>query len=167
MKTLIVVKSTHHQNTARVAQAMAGVLQADVVSPEDVLPEQMNQYDLVGFGSEIYFGRFHSKVRQLIRRLPPTEKSRPIFLFFTAGLPFLRRLWHWPVRRRLIKLGYLSVGEFGCRGFDTVGPLFLIGGLNRKHPDERDLTRARDFARQLHQISEEQWSTSAEIRANQ
>lgn len=33
-----------------------------------------------------------------------------------------------------------------CRGFDTWGPLWLTGGLNWRHPGERDLVRAREFA---------------------
>jgi len=45
--------------------------------------------------------------------------------------------------------GYEISGEFSCRGFDTWGPLWLTGGLNRKHPDDRDLQRARDFARNV------------------
>jgi hypothetical protein len=41
------------------------------------------------------------------------------------------------------------IGEFACRGFDSWGPLWLFGGLNRKHPDVRDLERSRRFAKQL------------------
>ena len=39
------------------------------------------------------------------------------------------------------------VGEFSCRGFDTVGPFKLIGGVNKGRPDERDLENAKKFAR--------------------
>lgn len=35
-KTLIICKSVHHQNTARVAQAIAYVLDAEICEPEDV-----------------------------------------------------------------------------------------------------------------------------------
>ena len=154
MKALIVVKSTHHQNTARVAQVFAESLQSDIVSPEDVAPEQIVEYDLVGFGSGIYFGRFHSAIRKLVRSLPLTQTPRAAFLFSTSGLPFLKPLYHWPLRRRLNLLGYTLIGEFGCRGFDTFGPLCLIGGLNRKHPDEKDLARARRFAQQIEAIRE-------------
>jgi hypothetical protein len=30
-----------------------------------------------------------------------------------------------------------------------VGPLWLIGGINRRHPNTSDLDRARSFAQQL------------------
>lgn len=148
-KTLIVVKSVHHLNTAKVAAVIAGVLQADVLAPEEATPDLLSGYDLVGFGSGIYFGRIHSALRHWIRQLRPSTAAQPAFLFSTAGLPFLRLVWHWPFKRQLSRRGFEVIGEFCCRGFDTVGPLRLVGGLNRGHPDEADLARAAEFAGQL------------------
>ncbi len=63
-------------------------------------------------------------------------------------------IYHRPLRRGLEKKGFEVVGEFSCRGYDTYGALWLIGGLNRKHPDEQDLLRAERFAEQLsHELS--------------
>jgi hypothetical protein len=53
---------------------------------------------------------------------------------------------HAPLKRLLARKGFDVVGEFACRGFDTWGPLWLTGGLNRRHPDEQDCGRARAFA---------------------
>jgi hypothetical protein len=61
----------------------------------------------------------------------------------------MAKLWHAPLKKLLARKGFEPVGEFACRGFDTWGPLWFAGGLNRKHPDERDLERAREFARRL------------------
>jgi flavodoxin len=149
VNTLIVVKSMHHQNTARVAQAMAEVLQAKLVTPEELTPADAGAYDVLGIGSGIYFGRFHRSLRQWIADLPRVPATRAAFVFSTSGLPFLQPLWHGPIRRRLSAKGYRVLGEFSCRGFDTVGPLWLIGGLNRRHPDLQDLARAADFSRGL------------------
>jgi len=41
------------------------------------------------------------------------------------------------------------VGEFSCRGWDTNGWLEKIGGINKGHPNEKDLERARRFAERL------------------
>ena len=132
------------------ASAIAEVLHAEVCSPEDVSAEKLAGYDLVGFGSGIYFGRFHSSLRQTIEDIRDGSQShRKAFLFSTSGLPILWRLWHWPLRSRLLKKGFTIVGDFHCRGFDTVGPLWLLGGLNRRHPNERDLHNAAAFAHQL------------------
>lgn len=154
---LIVVASPHHGNTARVAAAMADVLRADVAGPEDVSPERLAACDIVGFGSGVYYGRTHASLFDLVRGLPDArdagmanaadEIAAPrAFVFSTSGLPFLAKVWHAPLVRLLASKGFGVVGEFSCRGFDTWGPLWLAGGLNRRHPDERDLARAREFA---------------------
>jgi len=52
------------------------------------------------------------------------------------------------VRDRLRHKGYKVLGDFNCRGFDTVGPLRFLGGLNRGRPNHGDLARAKLFARE-------------------
>jgi flavodoxin len=149
-RTLIICKSVHHQNTAKVARTIAEVLGADLCAPEAVDAESALDYDLIGFGSGVYFGRFHPALRQWIERLPDVSQfHHSAFVFSTAGLPSLWRLWHWQSKSQLSRKGFEVVGEFCCRGFDTVGPLWLLGGLNRGHPDERDLANAAAFAQRL------------------
>lgn len=149
-KTLIICKSVHHQNTAIVAQAIADVLHAEIYAPEDVPYARLDEYDLIGLGSGIYFGQFHSSLRRWVREMPcVTSQRQHVFLFSTSGLSFLWRAWHWPLKSRLQKKGWNVIGEFHCRGFDSVGPLWLMGGINRHHPDDRDLEHAASFARDL------------------
>jgi len=146
-KSLIVYKSVHHRNTARVAGQMAGVLGADACSPAECPRGRLAGVDLLGIGSGVYYGRVHDELWRWVRDLPEAHSGRPrVFIFTTSGLPFLARVWHWPLKRVLAEKGYEVSGEFACRGFDTWGPLWLTGGLNRSHPDERDLRRAREFA---------------------
>ena len=150
IKTLIVCMSVHHQNTARVAQAIGGVLHADCCNPDEATTERIRDYELIGFDSGIYFGQFHESLRRCIDeiRLEPNRHSKS-FLFSTEGLPVLWQFWHWPLRTQLRKKGFDVIGEFHCSGFDTVGPLGLIGGLNRRRPNDRDLKRAEHFAHNL------------------
>ena len=84
MKSLIVCVSTSHGNTRRVADRMAEVLDAEVVEPESIDPEKLREYDLVGFGSGIYYMAVDSRLRNLIRRLPHVDGIRA-FTFFTSG----------------------------------------------------------------------------------
>jgi len=149
-RTAIVVASIHHGNTLKIAEALAVPLDAKVLSLEQATHEELSRYDLVGFGSGIYFGRHDASLRKLVASLD--HLPRLAFVFSTAGLPFLSSLFHWPLRRALVRRGCHIVGEFSCRGWDTVGPLFFLGGINRRHPDERDLSRARFFATELKEL---------------
>lgn len=147
MTMAIIFTSVHHGNTRELAGVLAAELSATVYAPEKAETEDLSGADLVGLGSGIYFGRHH---RQLLRFVdqwqhPPAR----VFIFSTAGLPFLRRLQHAALRNRLRRRGCEVVAEFCCRGWDTVGPLWLMGGINRRHPSQTDLQRAAAFARQL------------------
>ncbi|WGI30413.1 flavodoxin family protein [Mycolicibacterium aubagnense] len=149
MKSLIICVSKSHGNTRRVADRMAEVLDAEVVEPESVDPETLGEYDLVGFGSGIYYLNVDARLPELISRLPHVPGIRA-FTFFTSGarqIPLLD--YNKPVRNQLASKGFQVLDSFSCRGFDTVGPFGLIGGINRGRPDDRDLERAAAFAARL------------------
>lgn len=160
---LILCKSVHHGSTARVAEAMRGVLDARVATPEDVSHASLAHCDLVCFGSGVYYGGMHPALFDWLRSLPDAETAAiPACIFTTSGLPFLARFWAAPLRRLLTRKGFEVVGEFACRGLDTWGPLGLVGGLNRKHPNERDLESARRFARE---IAKKVWPSKTAVRS--
>lgn len=147
MRSLIVCASRSHGNTRLVADRMAGVLDAEVVTPESVDPGSLGGYDLVGFGSGIYYMMMDARLRKLIRQLPATDHHTAAFTFFTSGareIPLVG--YHRPIRERLEQKGFRVIGSFSCRGFDTVGPFGFIGGINRGRPDDHDLDRAAAFA---------------------
>jgi flavodoxin len=149
MKSLIVCASKSHGNTRRVADRMAEVLDAVVVTPESVDPATLGQYDLVGFGSGIYYMNADARLRSLMRRLPTVDRVRA-FTFLTSGArEVLLFGYHKPVRKRLEAKGFEVIGSFSCRGFDTVGPFGFIGGINRGRPNDHDLDRAAAFAARL------------------
>ena len=147
-RALIVCVSESHGNTRRVADAIGQVLGADVVEPEAVAVDDLGRYDLIGFGSGIYFMSVHHRLVDLVNRLPPGDGTCA-FTFSTSGTFLVPWLGTTGVRDRLRALDYRLLGDFNCRGLDTVGPLCLIGGLNRGRPDGRDLERAERFARDL------------------
>lgn len=154
MRALIVYVSVHHGNTEKVAKAIAEVLGAEMRKAWEVRPEELLSYDLLGFGSGIYYWKHHRALFKLLDSLPNVE-GKKAFIFSTAGInvPFIN---HRKLRKALKEKGFEIVGEFSCRGWDTNGWLEKIGGLNKGHPDERDLERARKFAEGLkNQINEQ------------
>ena len=147
MKTTIVCVSVHHGNTRRVAQAMTELLGASVLTVKEAETLDGRAYDLIGFGSGVYFGRHHASLRKLVHRMP--SLSHRAFVFSTAGITSLAPLWHKSLIRRLRRRGCEIVGQFCCPGWDTVGPLRLFGGLHAKRPNSSDLHRAAEFSQTL------------------
>lgn len=143
LRVAILCASRHHGNTQRIAEAMAAVVGAAVLTPGQAAADGLHNYDLIGIGSGIYFGMPDGSLRRLIAALP--QLPRFAFIFSTSGLPWLWRLYHFGLRRRLRSRGCRVTGESACSGWDTVGPLAWIGGLNRRHPNTDDCLRAQRF----------------------
>jgi len=53
------------------------------------------------------------------------------------------------IKEKLTKKGFDIIGEFSCRGFNTFGPFKHIGGINKCRPNEKDLKKAEEFAKDL------------------
>ena len=154
MKTLIVYKSSHRMNTEKVAKAMAEAMNAQLIKVEDVRPEELAGYDLIGFGSGIYGLKHHKALIDLIKTMPAMDKN--VFVFSTTGN--FREVNHQLIKEKLTERGCHIVGEFTCFGEfagalrlnrDWKGALAFIGGKNKGHPDEKDLENARAFAKGL------------------
>ncbi|WP_424887241.1 flavodoxin family protein [Streptomyces sp. XH2] len=149
MKAVIVCTSVSHGNTKRIADAMGQVLEASVVSPEQADVAELSACHLVGFGSGIFLGKFHPRLREFVRSLPQVERRRA-FVFATSGLPEPRfRPFARPLVRVLEQKGWEVNDTFSCRGFDTWLPFRLVGGINKGRPGATDLEAARTFAEGL------------------
>lgn len=150
MENLIIYISTHHGNTEKVAKAMAKALNAELAKPQEVDITTLSQYDLIGFGSGIYYARHHRNLLGLIDKLP-TLKSKKAFIFYTSGLRKIRFFHECDkaLKKKLLQKGFNIIGEFSCRGFDTNGLLKLIGGTSKGRPNKKDLEKARNFAKDL------------------
>jgi flavodoxin len=158
LRTLLVLRSYHHKNTEKIAHAMARVLEAPIRGPEQIDPEEVRDYDLIGFGSGIYSDRHHGELLGLSERLPSIS-GKKAFLFSTngspagamgeAGLKEYVTSTHAPLRKILESKGYVIVGEFGCSGFNTNSFLRFFGGLNKGRPNAEDIEHAEEFARAL------------------
>jgi len=147
MKTLVIYVSTHHGNTKKIAEVIAEVLQAPLKRVDEVNVGEVEDYELIGFGSGIYAGRHHKGLFGFVEKLPSCFGKKAFIFSTKGGTPTF--LNHWLLRKRLLSRGFEVVGEFSCKGFDTFGPFRFIGGLNKGRPDERDLSNARVFAEGL------------------
>ena len=154
MKSLVIVLSIHHNNTVKVADALARVLDAQIKRPREVEPQELAEYDLVGFGSGIYGEQHHRALFDLVDRLPQATDKKA-FVFSTCGIPAFGMTPevvaqnHARLREKLQSRGFVIVDEFGCLGHNTNSFLKLFGGLNKGRPNAQDLEGAEAFAQKL------------------
>ena len=109
-KSMIVVFSYHHKNTEKIAKVMADVLNAQIKTPPEIEPEEIPDYDLVGFGSGIYSAKHHKFLLELADKLPPVNNKKA-FLFSTSGITGKSKSAkdHSILREKLVSKGYIIV----------------------------------------------------------
>jgi flavodoxin len=116
MKALIICHSYHHNNTQKVAEAMAKVLSAEIKTPQQTSPKELQNYDLVGFGSGIYAYQHHTSLLDLADKLMQVSNKKA-FVFSTTGAPVVfgesalakAIEQHKPLREKLQSKGYIIV----------------------------------------------------------
>lgn len=152
MKSLLVVFSYHHKNTEKIANVIAKVLDAQIKTPQQIHPEELQEYDLIGFGSGIYSAKHHTYLLDLADTLPRVT-GKKAFIFSTSAIMGKDKVDkdHSTLREKLQSKGYVIVDEFSCKGFNTNSFLKYIGGMNKGRPNAEDLKHAEEFAWNLKQ----------------
>lgn len=147
IKCLIIVYSYHHNNTARIAQAFSKVLNAQIKTPDQVTQEELQYYDLIGFGSGIDSGKHYKPILDFADSLPKVKNQRS-FIFSTSAIQGAAKVEkdHSLLRDKLTSKGFVIVDEFSCKGFNTNSFLKYFGGMNKGRPDSEDLKNAEEFA---------------------
>jgi flavodoxin len=152
MKALIVVYSYHHNNTQKIAEVFAKVFDAEIVTPQQANPQELQGYDLIGFGAGIDSGKHYKPLLDFADQLPNVTDKKA-FIFSTSGVsnPKYKAKIHTALREKLQTKGYTVVDEFNCHGFNTNSFLKVFGGMNKGRPNEEDLKLAEEFAKNLKQ----------------
>ena len=150
MKSLLVLYSYHHNNTAKIANVFAKVLDAQIKTPQQINPEELQEYSLIGFGSGIYGEKHHNILLDLADKLPQVTNKK-VFIFSTSAIMGEAKVAkdHSTLREKLQSKGYMIVDEFSCKGFNTNSFLKLFGGMNKGRPSAEDLKHAEEFAQNL------------------
>lgn len=146
MKTIIFYRSSYKGNTLKIAQKMAEVLGAGLVSVDTNPEVDLSEYDLIGFGSAINFAAHDVQLLRFAEK--QNLKDKDVFIFSTRCRPYLGG-YHKALRTIIRDRGGFIVGEFSCRGYDRTGPWVLMDGYNKARPDARDVFKAGLFAEKL------------------
>ncbi|SFP59193.1 Flavodoxin [Butyrivibrio proteoclasticus] len=145
-KTAIVYYSKHHGNTKKVLDAIKGydpeVVLIDVTDKHEV---DLTGYDRIGLASGIYYLKFAEQVLNFARVNLPTNKD--VFFIATAGNPtggIFNAISEITEGKHCSELG-----RFTAKGFDTFGPLKVVGGIQKGHPTEEECWAAVEFYKNL------------------
>ena len=149
MKSIIIYISYHHNNTEKIAKVLANTLSAEIKTVDQTDPNNLSDYDQIGFGSGIYFGKHHKNLLKFVEKLPSSNKKA--FIFSTACTLKGRgaQRYNETLKTALHKKGFEVIGEFSCLGFDTFALTKLVGGISKGRPNQDDLQKAEDFAKDL------------------
>ena len=141
MKILAIVEPSHQGNTLKIAKAMADAVSMDITDTEHASEYDLHNYDIVGFGSGIYYGKHDKKLVEFIKKL--CDKKAYTFVFATSGANAAKA--NRALADLLEEKNKIVLGMFDCRGHDKFALFKLIGGLNKGRPNEDDFAAARSF----------------------
>ena len=147
MNSLLIIYSYHHKNTEKIAKVIAKVLDAQIKTPQQVNPEEVQEYELVGFGSGIYGAKPHKSLFDLADKLPNVNNKKA-FIFSTSALTNRKKVAkdHSLLKEKLQSKGFIILDDFQCKGFNTNSFIKYFGGINKGRPNAEDLEHAKGFA---------------------
>ncbi len=152
MKSLLVLFSYHHNNTEKIANVFAKILDAQIKTPQEINTEELQEYNLIGLGSGIYSAKHHKFLLDLADKLPQVTNKKA-FIFSTSAMTGEKKVAkdHSLLREKLQSKGYIIVDEFACKGFNTNSFMKYFGGMNKGRPNAEDLKHAEEFAQNMKQ----------------
>ncbi len=152
MKSLLILYSYHHNNTQKIANVFTQVLKAQIKTPKQINLQELQNYDLLGFGSGIYGAKHHKSLLNIADKLPQATNKKA-FIFSTSALTGKDKIAddHSLLKEKLQSKGYIIIDEFQCKGFNTNSFLKFFGGMNKGRPNTKDLKNAKEFVLNLKQ----------------
>ena len=160
MKTLIIYSSVHG-NTEKIAKAIAEVMNAELKKVDDAIADDIKNYDLIGFGSGIYYGRHHKNLLKFAENANGNGKKA--FIFSTSSgkkLPIINN-FDKALLKKLSKRGFTVIGNFNCRGkkayYNTPGLIIrpFCGQKEEDRPNAEDIEKAKKFAENMKKLFSE------------
>ena len=145
MKSILIYSSTHHENTKKLVGAIAKENEIELVNAEEIREKDLSGYDLIGFASGIFYSKFAESVLSFARANLPANKD--VFFIATAGNP--RDANFNSIAKIAGEKTCRERGRYQCHGFDTYGPFKLVGGIQKGHPDEKEIRDAVEFYKEL------------------
>ena len=144
MKAAILVYSSHHGNTRKLAERIAAK-GADLIDVTAEKERDLSGYDLIGAASGVYGGSFGMPMLNFLEANLPEGKD--VFFVYTYAV----KMGHYLNAAKKVTDAKKAriVGEYSCQGYNTFGPFKLIGGTARNHPTDEEIEGAGRFFEDL------------------
>lgn len=147
MKSLIVYCSEHKKNTEKIARIFAEKAKCELINIRDFSSINIEDYNLIGFGSGVYAESMSPKLFKLVDKLNLQGKN--VFVFSTSGVGMKY------YNNKLIKLletkEAIIKGSFACKGCFTASEFTdkkifnIMGRISEGHPNDKDIKQAEKF----------------------
>ena len=129
----------------KIAEAMAEAAPITITDVENADKYNVRDYDIVGFGSGIYAGKFSGRIVKLIDKY--LEDLKNVFLFSTSGTG--KSKYNDSLVAYLNENCKNVLGSFACKGLCKWFIFALVGGIGKGHPDTDDFDAAQKFIEQV------------------
>ena len=143
-KTVIIYYSHHHGNTKKLLEAVKDQCEVDLIPIEQANTVSLADYERIGFASGIYYAKFAGSIYKYLENHKDELKGKETFLLATGG-GFSNQKVFDALGDLLTEAGATLLGSYYCKGWDSYGPFKLIGGIHKKHPNDKDLRKAVSF----------------------
>lgn len=147
MKSLIVYYSEYKNNTEKIARIFAEKTDCELINIRDVSDIDIENYNLIGFGSGVYRESLSPKVFRLVDKL--NLKNKNVFVFSTSGVGM--KFYNNSLIKLLESKGAINKGSFACKGsfiardFTNKKLFDIMGRLSQGHPNDRNFKDAERF----------------------
>lgn len=151
MKILIVYCSDYNKNTEKVAKAFAEKADCELVNIRNADDINIDNYNLIGFGSGVYRESLSPKVTRIVDKL--NLKGKNVFVFSTSGAGM--KFYNNSLIKLLESKGAINKGSFACKGsfvaedFTDKKIFHIASKLSKGHPNEKDIKVAGLFMEKL------------------
>jgi hypothetical protein len=147
MKALIICCSDYKNNTEKIAKIFAEKTNSDLINIRDVNDINIENYDLIGFGSGVYKESLSPKIFKLVDKLNLRNKN--VFVFSTSGIGM--KFYNNSLIKLLKTKGAINKGSFACKGsfnakeFTNIKIFDIVGRFSQGHPNSKDFKKAEKF----------------------
>ena len=146
MKCVIIYYSQHHGNTKKLVNAISSKYQVTLINVLEDHSIDLNDYDLIGIASGIYFSSFSKQILDYASKYLP--KNKKVFFMNTCG--FSSPIIYFDAIRKIsLAKNCIEIGTFQCLGYDTFGPFKVIGGIAKGHPNDKDIDNLLKFYQKM------------------